>query len=115
MASTLLRFVNSRGIPTIESTGETLTTEGETFTFNSHPFVHSNFQGLIIVKISGTATAPSTAVPIYFTTNGVPNSTVGVYSAAGTAITTSTWSGDGVYLFFYDRDTNILRQLTGVI
>lgn len=110
MANTILRFVNTRGIPCIETIGATLTTTGETFSFNSHPFLRTTFQGLFAVKVSGTPTAPETAVPIYFTTSG--GGTVQLYDAAGTALTTATWPGNGVYLFWYDSTTNITRLMT---
>lgn len=115
MAITRLNFVNQRGIPTLETVGNTLTTTGSTYSFNSHPAFSLVFQGVFIVKVSGTPTAPSTAVPIYFDSAGVNNSSIAVTNAAGTALTTATWPGDGVYMFFYDKTTNILRLLTGNI
>lgn len=111
MANTILKYVNSRGIPCIESQNVELTTDAETFYFNSHPFVNGRFQGQLFIKIAGTNTAPSTAVPIKFTTIGVSNSTVPVYNSQGTAITTATFAGNGVYVGFYDSDTNMLRLL----
>ena len=114
MALTRLNFVNSRGIPCLETVSASLTTTGETYTFNSHPYIAANFQGLFAVKVSGTAAAPTDAVPIYFTTAGVGNSTVQVFDAAGTALTTATWPGDGVFLFWYDRTTNVTRLMTTI-
>lgn len=109
MALNRLNFVNSRGLPVLESIRATLTTTGLTFTFNNHPYVNNYFQGLFIVKLTGTPTAPSTAVPVYFDTDGVSGSSVALNDTNATAITTGTFSGDGVYLCFYDRTTNVLR------
>ena len=114
-AMTRLNFVNKVGIPTIATTGATLTDTGLTYSFNNHPYIRLGFQGLFVVKVSSTPTAPSTAVPVYFTTTGVSNSTVEVCNAAGTALTTSTFPGDGVYVFFWDDTTKILRLLTSNI
>lgn len=111
MASTILTFTNGRGFPAIENEGVSLTETAETFTFNSHPFLRSQFQGGFWVKITDTPTAPATAVPIQFTTSGVANSTVAVYSATGTALTTATFPGNGIYLAFYDSDTGIVRLI----
>ena len=111
MASTVLTFTNGRGFPAIENEGVTLTETAETFSFNSHPFLRSPFQGGFWVKITDTPTAPGTAVPINFTTSGVSNSTVAVYNAQGTALTTATFPGNGIYLAFYDSDTGIVRLL----
>lgn len=109
--ATRLKAVNQRGWPTIESTGVTLTTTAETFSFAAHPYVGNPFQGGLYIKISGTPTAPTTAVPINFTTTGVAGSTVPVYNAQGQAITTANFPGDGIYIGFWDTDTNLLRLL----
>lgn len=110
--ATILRRVNGGGIPCIESTAVNLTTTAATFTFNSHPFVRNDFSGLILVKISNTFTAPAPAVPVQFATEGVANSTQPVLTFNGTAVTTDTLGGEGVYLFFYDRENNQLILLT---
>lgn len=114
MAYTRLNFVNTRGIPCLETVGCTLTTEGETYSFNQHPYVSSFFQGVLVIKVSGTQTAPTTAVPIKFNTIGLDNTSVPVTNSTGAGYTTSDWPGDGVYLFFYDRATNVLRLLSNV-
>ena len=110
--ATILRRVNGEGIPCIESTAVELTTTAATFTFNAHPFVRNNFSGLILVKISNTFTAPGTPVPVQFTTAGVAGSTQPVLTFNGTEVTTADWEGEGVYLFFYDRENNQLILLT---
>ena len=115
MANTILRFVNQRGIPCIEDTGVTLTTTAATFSFNRHPFVGDNFSGLILVKITSTITAPTTAVNIQYVTTGVSNSTQTVYEDdTTTAVTTATWPGPGIYLAMYDRESDKLVLLTGI-
>jgi hypothetical protein len=115
MANTILRFVNQGGIPCIEDTGVTLTTAAATFSFNRHSFVRGNFSGLILVKITSTFTAPTTAVDIQFVTAGVANSTQTVYeSNTMTAVTTATWPGPGIYLAMYDRESDKLVLLTGI-
>lgn len=89
MATTILRFVNQRGIPCIEDIGVSLTTTAATFSFNRHPFVGNNFSGLILVKITSTFTAPATAVNIVFTTAGVSNSDQILYKSDGTTPVTT--------------------------
>ena len=107
----LLRFSNKGGFPCIESTGNNLTSTSSTYIFNAHQFVNNNFYGGLFIKITDTPTAPETAVPIQFTTAGVTNSTIPVLNAQGTALTTATFPGNGIYLAFYDRDTNNLQLL----
>lgn len=109
--ATRLKAVNQKGWPTIESTGVTLTTTAETFSFAAHPYVGLPFQGGLYIKISGTPAAPTTAVPINFTTTGVADSTVAVHNAQGAALTTATFPGDGIYIGFWDTDTGLLRLL----
>ena len=112
MATTVLRTVNRNGFACIESTNVTLTTSAETFAFNRHPFVGNTFQGGFFVKISQSETAPATAVPIQFTTTGVPGSTVNVYDAKGEQFTTENWPGEAIYLAWFDTETNQVRLLT---
>lgn len=107
----MLRAVNQRGWPTIENIGVTLTATTETFSFAAHPYVGSPFQGGLFIKITGTPTAPETAVPINFTTLTVENSTVAVYTAQGKPLTTDTFPGDGIYMGFWDTDSRLLRLL----
>lgn len=105
---TPLRYSNRNGFPCIESIGANLTTTGLTYTFNRHPFVNNYFYGGLFVKLNGTPTAPSTAVPVYFLTQNGP--TTEVLNKAGVAMTTADIA-DGIYLAFYDRDTNKLQLL----
>jgi hypothetical protein len=111
MATTILRMVNRNGFGCIEPTSVNLTTTSQTFVFNRHPFVGINFQGGFFVRINSSETAPATAVPIQFTTSGVPNSTVNVYDAKGEQFTTANWPGEAIYLAWYDFDTNQVRLL----
>lgn len=99
MASTILKSVNRAGIPALETIKATLTTTGLTYTFNNHPFVRMPFQGFFVAKITGTPASPTTAVPIYFETDGIPNSSVEVCNATGAGLVTGDLV-DGVYLFF---------------
>lgn len=112
MASTFLRTVNNRGIPTIQSAGFTLTDSALTFSFNSHPNTSNNFSGLIAVKVTDTFTAPGTAVPVYFVTQGVAGSTIALTTYNGAAVTSSTWPGTGIHLVFYDRESNVLQLIS---
>lgn len=111
MANTLLRYVNTRGIPCIESISAVLTTTELTFGFNSHPYTSNNFSGLIAVKVENTFTAPGTAVPVYFTTQGVSGSTIALTTLNGDSVTTDTWTGTGIHLVFYDREDNVLQLI----
>ena len=105
---TPLRYANRNGFPCLESTGATLSTTALTYNFNRHPFVNNYFYGGFYVKLSDTPTAPSTAVPVIFTTAG--GNATAVLDKSGTAVTTATIA-DGIYLAFYDRDSDKLQLL----
>lgn len=107
----VLRYVNGRGIPCIESVSAVLTDTGLTFGFNRHLNADNMFSGLIAVKVENTFTAPETAVPVYFTTQGVSGSTVQLTTFDGEAVTTTTWTGTGIHLVFYDREDNVLQLI----
>lgn len=112
MADTILKFVNGRGIPCIETIGVNVGTDAVTFQFNNHPFVSARFAGLIFVKISHTYTAPSSPLPIRFTTVGAATSTQDLIGTNNTPITSADFSNTGVYGVFYDRDTNKMQLIT---
>ena len=103
-----LRFSNRNGFPCIESISTDLTTTALTYTFNRHPFVNNYFYGGLFIKLSSTPTAPTTAVPVNFVTQG--NSPIAVLDKEGNAVTTATIT-DGIFIAFYDRDTNKLQLL----
>lgn len=107
-----LNYVNKYGIPALENTSQSLTDSSLTYNFNRHPYVGFNFQGLFVVKITGTPEAPTDAVPIYFNTPTIAGTNSQIYDQSGTAYTTATWPGDGIYLVWYDRTTNEVRLLT---
>ena len=54
-------------------------------------------------------TAPSTAVPIVFNTNG---KTQALTTLGGTAVTSAQLNKEGIYLAYYENNT--LQLLTGI-
>lgn len=114
MARTVVKRTNQLGIPAIQSISVSLSSTRETFTFREHINVSDYFQGYFTAWLSGSPTAPSTPVPVYFNTEGLLGSDVQVFDPGGTAITTANIR-DGVYTMFYDRTTNKLRLMSGLI
>lgn len=104
-------YCNRAGIPCIESQSVSLSTTACTFMFKNHPFLNSNFQGLVAVKINQTFEAPTTAVPIQFSTINNADATNIVKTYNGANVTTTTWNGTGIYLMFFDRSTNTLQMI----
>lgn len=105
---TPLKFLNTRGIPAIESINVTTVGTVTTITFRNHPYVNSRFAGGFWVKIGQTiATGGNT---IQFATDGVSNSTMSLYLPDGDEATAANVVSDGnaVHLCFYDSDTKRL-------
>lgn len=101
-------MANRNGIPRIEATGVNVSTTSVTFNFQRNAFYNRNFAGLIIFRLPAY-TAPTTAVPIIFDTDGESQT---VTTLNGVVITSAELNKSGIYLGFYDG--NILQLLTGV-
>ena len=101
-------MANRNGIPRIEATGVNVSSTAVTYSFQRNAFYNRNFAGLIIFKLPAY-TAPSTAVPIIFDTDGEQQS---VTTLNGVSVTSAELNQSGVYLAFYDG--NILQLLTGI-
>lgn len=101
-------MANRNGIPRIESTGVSISTTAVTYNFQRNAFYNRNFAGLIIFRLP-SYTAPTTAVPIIFNTDGETQAVTGLN---GTPITSAELNQSGIYLAFYDG--NVLQLLTGI-
>ncbi len=101
-------MANRNGIPRIEATGVSISTTAVTFNFQRNAFYNRNFAGLIIFRLP-VYTAPATAVPIIFNTDGETQS---VTTLDGANVTSAELNKAGVYLAFYDGST--LQLLTGI-
>lgn len=101
-------LANRNGIPRIEATGVNVGTTSVTYTFNRNAFYNRNFAGIIIFKLPAF-TAPSTAVPIIFDTDGEQ---LNLTTIGGANVTSSELNQSGIYLAFYDGST--LQLLTGI-
>lgn len=101
-------MANRNGIPRIEATGVNVSSTAVTYTFQRNAFYNRNFAGLIIFRLLAY-TAPSSAVPIIFDTDGEQQA---VTTLGGVTVTSAELNQSGVYLAFYDGST--LQLLTGV-
>lgn len=101
-------MANRNGIPRIEATGVSVSTTAVVYSFQRNAFYNRNFAGLIIFRLPAY-TAPTTAVPIIFDTDGEQQA---VTTLGGAPVTSAQLNQSGVYLAFYDGST--LQLLTGV-
>lgn len=99
---------NKGGIVRLEATSVNVGTSAVTFNFQSHRFLNAPYSGLILFKLP-SYTAPSTAVPIVFNTDGKEQA---VSTVNGEDVTSANLSGSGIYLAYYENGT--LQILTGL-
>ena len=97
---------NRNGIPRLEATSVEVTTTAVVYNFNPHRFLNTNWAGLILFKLP-SYTAPATAVPIVFNTNGKIQA---LTTYDGAAVTSATLNTAGIHLVYYE---NGILQLIG--
>lgn len=74
-------MANRNGIPRIEATGVNISSTAVTFSFQRNAFYNRNFAGLIIFRLPAY-TAPTTAVPVIFDTDGESQAVTTIGGAA---------------------------------
>ena len=106
-------WVNRNGSAAIASTGVVVNTENVIFSFKNHAFVNASYRGTIFVNLKQAIPAGTTGtLPILFETNGV---TQAVTKFNGEALTVADVPGTGVIQLWFERDTNTLQLMTGIV
>lgn len=106
--------VNQGGIPALRSLSVTVGTTDVRFDFNNHHNIGTPFRGLLIINIAQTIpTGTTTTLPIIFTSEG--GSTVKLTTFNGNPVTVADIPGTGIYLCWYESQTDSLQLLTGNI
>ena len=94
-------YANKNGIPRLEANSVNVGTSNVTFTFTPHNFLNMAYSGLVLFKLP-EFTAPATAVPIVFNTNGKDQD---LTTLDGDAVTSATLNKAGIYLAYYENNT----------
>lgn len=96
-------FANRNGIPMLESTSVETTTTNVIINIPNRAFRFLNGTGLILFRLNTEIT--DTTLPILFSSNEFtqPLTLIG-----GTAATGSEFSEVGVYLIYYDKNSNLM-------
>lgn len=107
----LVKFVNRRGFPCVESTAINEDGTTNTVVFDNHRLIQSGFSGGFWVRIPQTVTTGTNVVQ--FTITGVSDSTLPLYLSSGEQATLAdiATTGGGVFLCFYDRNANRLQLI----
>lgn len=106
-------WVNRNGSTAIASTGVKVNTTDVVFTFKNHAFVNANYRGTIFVNLmQAIPTGTTGTLPILFETNGA---TQAVSKFNGAPLTVADVPGTGVVQLWFERDTNTLQLMTGIV
>ena len=97
-------FANRNGIPMLESTSVTTDSTNVIISIPNRAFRFLNGTGLILFRLNTEIT--NTSLPILFSSNDFtqPLTTVG-----GEAATGANFSAVGVYLIYYDKNSNLMQ------
>lgn len=106
-------WVNRNGSAAIASTSVKVNTSDVVFTFKNHAFVNANYRGTIFVNLKqAIPTGTTGTLPVLFETNGA---TQAVTKFNGDALTVADVPGTGVIQLWFERDTNTLQLMTGIV
>ena len=104
--------VNINGIPTLSSNSVSVGSANVAFDFNNHRNVGRPFRGLLIVRLAQAIPAGTTdTLPIVFTSGGSNPKEVTTFNED--AVTVADIPGTGVYILWYESQTDTLQLLTG--
>lgn len=102
--------VNVGGIPAIRSLSVNVTTTNVKIAFNNHRNIGRPFRGLLIVNIAQAIPAGTTdTLPIVFTSDSGNDVNLTTYN--GDNVTVADIPGTGIYLCWYESQTNTLQLL----
>lgn len=104
--------VNINGIPTLSSNSVSVGSANVAFDFNNHRNIGRPFRGILIVRLAQSIPAGTTdTLPIVFTSGGSNPKEVTTFN--GDAVTVADIPGTGVYILWYESQTDTLQLLTG--
>ena len=102
--------VNTGGIPTLRSLSVTVTSSKVQYDFNNHRNVGRPYRGLLIINLAQPIpTGTTTTLPVVFTTSG--DNEQPLVKVNGVPATVSDISGTGIYLVWYESQTNTLQLI----
>lgn len=102
-------FANRNGIPMLESSSVEVTDTNVVINIPDRAFRFLNGTGMILFRLNTEIT--NTALPIIFSSN---NFTQSLTIVGGTNATGTNMAGVGIYLIYYDKNSNLMQLLTTV-
>lgn len=105
--------VNQTGIPALRSNSVVVSTTQVAFDFNNHRNVGRPFRGLIIINLSQPIPTGTTGtLPVVFTSDGSNVKELTGYN--GDAITAADIPGTGIYLVWYESQSDTLQLIATI-
>ena len=106
--------VNQTGIPALRSLSVTVGTTDVRFDFNNHRNIGRPFRGLLIINLAQLIpTGTTDTLPIVFTSDG--GSAAELTTFNGDPVTVANIPGTGIYVCWYESQTDSLQLLTGAL
>ena len=106
--------VNQSGIPALRSLSVTVGTSDVRFDFNNHRNVGRPFRGLLVINLAqAIPTGTTDTLPIVFTSGG--GSVAELTTLNGDPVTVADIAGTGIYLAWYESQSDSLQLLTGAL
>lgn len=105
--------VNQSGIPALRSLSVTVGTTDVRFDFNNHRNIGRPFRGILVINLAQSIPTGTTGtLPIIFTSDGGNATNLTTFN--GDNVTAADITGTGVYLCWYESQTDTLQLLTGI-
>lgn len=102
--------VNTGGIPALRSLSVTVTSSKVQYDFNNHRNVGRPYRGLLIINLAQPIpTGTTTTLPVVFTTSG--DNEQPLVKVNGVPATVADILGTGIYLVWYESQTNTLQLI----
>ena len=103
-------FCNRNGIPMIETSSVTVGTDNVVLALPNRVFRWLNSKGIILLRLNQQIpTGTTDTLPIVFSANEF---TQPLTNLGGEAITVAQMPSTGVYMIYYDKDSNLMQLLT---
>lgn len=113
MALFPFQYVNRRGVPVLSTGGVTVDADNVVISFSNHAFANSWYRGLVLVELAQSIPSGTTAtLPLFFESNGQKKA---LTTYNGAAATVADIPGTGVFLLWYDKQTDVLQLMTGTV
>lgn len=102
--------VNRNGIPALKSNSVVVTSTEVQYDFNDHRNVGLPFRGILVINLAQSIpTGVTSTLPVVFTTNGSQPKSLVTYDNAN--VTVADITGTGIYLVWYDDQSDYLQLL----